>query len=219
MRLRLSALVAASMLCTAWVASAQPAAEVMDERLQQVNPLLVDLEKTSDAHLNVPRSHGQFLRTLIEMSGARSALEVGTSNGYSGIWMGLGLERTSGKLTTLEIDAPRAEEARANFRQAGLAEVCTCITGDALEVIPTLKGTYDFVFIDAVKTDYWKYLELAKPKIRAGAVIVAHNAISARDAMSRYFEMVESDPNLQTTVVAIEPRDGMAITYCREKPK
>jgi predicted O-methyltransferase YrrM len=195
------------------VLGAAPSREVLGARLTEIDPLLREMENTAREYLNVPREHGKFLRTLVEMSGARNALEIGSSNGYSAIWIGLGLETTAGKLTTIEIVPGVAEQARENIRKADLADVVTCVTGDALEVIPRLDQTFDFVFIDAVKSDYMRYFELVRPKLRDGAVIAAHNAISARDAMWQYFGAVESDPDLHTTVVGIWPRDGIAVTY------
>jgi len=205
-------------LVTGTVGPAAPD-QALDARLKEVDTLLRELEKTSGQYLNVPREHGAFLRMLVEMTKSQSALEVGTSNGYSALWIGLGLEKTGGKLTTIEIDPERAAAARENMKKAGLEQVVTCVTGDALETIPRLEQTFDFVFIDALKSDYWRYFELVRPKLRAGAVIAAHNAISSRQSMSKYFDMVEGDPNLQTTVVAIEPRDGIALTYVREAPR
>ncbi|MFQ6096796.1 MAG: O-methyltransferase [Armatimonadota bacterium] len=192
--------------------------QALDPRLAEVDSLLRQLEHTAAQYHNVPRQHGKFLRMLVEMTDSKSALEIGTANGYSAIWLGLGLEKTGGRLTTIEIVPEKADEARQNVKKAGLDDVVTCVTGDALKVIPRLKQTFDFVFIDAVKGDYWRYFELVRPRLRKGAVIAAHNAISARGAMGKYFDILESDPNLQTTVVAIEPRDGIAVTYVRRKP-
>jgi predicted O-methyltransferase YrrM len=213
----MSALVAwaalAAFVFGAPVAWSEPAP---DARLQEVDPILRELERTSGRYANVPRTHGAFLRMLIEMSGAESVLEVGTSNGYSAIWIGLGLEETGGKLTTIEIVPEKAEEARQNTGKAGLEDIVTCVTGDALETIPRLEDTYDFVFLDAVKQDYWRYFELVRPKLRDGAIVVGHNAISARRSMSKYFEILDADSNIQTTIVAIDPRDGFAVSYVRE---
>ena len=189
--------------------------EALDARLREVDPLLKELEQTGRRYANVPREHGRFLRMLVELSGSKNALEIGTSNGYSAIWIGLGLQETEGKLTTIEIVPEKADEARQNMNEAGLADVVTCVTGDALEVIPRLDQTFDFVFMDALKSDYWKYFELVRPKLKDAAVIAAHNAVSARDALWKYFQIVQGDPNLQTTVAAIEPRDGIAVTYVR----
>jgi len=193
--------------------------EAMDERLAGIDPLLERLEPAGRQNLNVPREHGKFLRMLVEMSGAKRAVEVGTSNGYSSLWMGLGLEKTKGTLVTLEIDAEKVRQARANFEEAGMDKRITVVEGDALETLPDVEGPIDFLFLDALKGDYVKYLELAKPKLRKGAIIAAHNAISAKDALGEYFNALDADPTMQTVIVSIEPGDGFAVTYVMEKPK
>jgi len=216
---RLSLLIGCLISLTGAVTAPAKAEGAMDARLQEVDPLLRQLEPTRGQFLNVARQHGQFLRMLVEMTGRQRGLEIGTSNGYSAIWIGLGLEKTGGKLQTIEIVPETSAMAKANLEKGKLQDTVTCVVGDALEVIPKLEGTFDFVFIDALKQDYWRYYELAKPKLEAGAVIAAHNAISSRQAMSKYFELLESDPNLQTTVVQIEPGDGFAVTFVRDKPQ
>jgi len=193
--------------------------KAMDERLAEIDPILRELEPMERQNLNVPRSHGEFLRSLVEMSGAKRVLEIGTSNGYSALWIGLGLEKTGGKLVTLDIDPAKVAQARANIERAGMSDRITVVLGDALETIPAQTGEFDFVFIDALKPDYPKYFELARPMLKKRSVIVAHNAISAAEALGPYFELMNSDPNMQTTIVAVEPRDGMAVTYIRNKPK
>ncbi len=193
-------------------------AKAMDERLAEIDPILRELEPMGRQNLNVPRSHGEFLRSLVEMSGAKRVLEVGTSNGYSSLWIGLGLEKTGGELVTLDIDPEKVKQARANIERAGMSGRITVVQGDALETIPAQTGKFDFVFLDAVKSDYPKYFELSRPMLTKRSLVVAHNAISAAEALGPYFELMNSDPNMQTTIVAIQPRDGIAVTYIRRKP-
>ena len=193
--------------------------EAMDERLAEINSLLERLEPAGRQNLNVPREHGKFLRMLVEMSGAKRAVEVGTSNGYSSMWIGLGLENTKGNLVTLEIDPEKVTQARANLEEAGMDKRITVVEGDALETLPNVEGPMDFLFLDALKGDYIKYLELAKPKLSKGAIIAAHNAISAKDALGEYFAALDADPTMQTVIVSIEPGDGFAVTYVMANPK
>jgi len=218
-RLRSPAAALSSLVLGLVLAAPLLAEGAMDARLQEVDPLLRQLEPTRGQFLNVARQHGQFLRMLVEMTGRKRGLEIGTSNGYSAIWIGLGLEKTGGTLQTVEIVPETSALAKANLEKAKLRNTVTCVVGDALEVIPKLQGTFDFVFIDALKPDYWRYYELVKPKLEAGAVIAAHNALSSREAMSKYFELLDADPNLQTTIVQIEPGDGFAVTFVRDKPQ
>jgi predicted O-methyltransferase YrrM len=150
---------------------------------------------------NVTPSEGAFLRDQVLKVKARHALEIGTSNGYSGTWIALGLRRTGGHLTTLEIDDARAKLAAENFRAAGVDSLVTLVHGDALKTIPTLQGPFEFVFIDAWKQDYIKYLEMVLPMVPPGGVIVAHNTTDLRSQMLDFIDRIKTDPQLKTTFV------------------
>jgi predicted O-methyltransferase YrrM len=97
----------------------------------------------------------------------------------------------------------------------GLEDVVTVVQGDALEVLPQLQGEFDFVYIDAVKSDYLKYFQALEPKLVPGAVIVADNVIRSARSMSDFLERIADDPAyLSTTVRASDvKRDGMLIIY------
>ena len=97
------------------------------------------------------------------------------ASGYSAIWIGLGLRETGGRLTTIEYDPVRAKEAADNIRRAGLQDVVRVIPGDAFKQIPTVAGTFDFVFLDAWKPDYKKFFDLVFPRVTPGGLFLAHN--------------------------------------------
>jgi len=161
---------------------------------------------------NVNPAEGAFLRGLVEKIHARQGLEIGTSNGYSSIWIGMGLRNEGGHLLTLEIDEGRAKLARANFRAAGLDSVISLKLGDALEEVPTLRGPYDFVFIDAWKQDYVKYLEMVIPIVRTGGVIVAHNVTDLKDELTDFIHAVQANPQLKTEIRNPGP-GGFSVSY------
>jgi predicted O-methyltransferase YrrM len=120
--------------------------------------------------MNVSPSDGALLRILAASTRVHRALEIGTSNGYSGIWTALGLRENGGKLITVEIDARRAALARENFRRAGVGDTIELVEGDALKKVPELEGPFDLVFIDAWKGDYVRYLDMVYPRShRAGS--------------------------------------------------
>ena len=150
--------------------------------------------------MNVPRADGEFLHDFIVKRGYKKGLEVGTSNGYSAIWMGMGLGKMGGRLITLEIDQRRASLARKNFTHVKLGEVIELREGDALEIIPQLKGPFDFVFIDAWKPDYIRYFRLLYPKIRPGGAILAHNVLSHGKDMQDFLEVIENHSDLETHI-------------------
>ncbi len=162
--------------------------------------------------LNVPPQDGRLLQMLVKMSGVKSALEVGTSNGVSAIWMALGLKETGGKLTTLEIDPDKVKLARENFAKAGVSELIQLIEGDAMETLKTLSGTYDLVFIDAAKGQYKAYLDMIYDRIPKGGIIVAHNAIRMASSMRDYLDHVQNHPELNT-VMLTTGNDGVALSY------
>ena len=105
-------------------------------------------------YLSVPEEDGRLLRILTESIGAKHVVELGTSTGYSGLWILLALMRTGGRLTTYEIDRGRHELARSNYERAGLLTQATLILGDAHAEITKLKDPIDLVFIDADKEGY-----------------------------------------------------------------
>ncbi len=177
-----------------------------------VMKLLEELHKTQDRMWNVPREDGRMLRLLIAASGAKSVLEIGTSNGVSTIWMGLAVAETGGKITTLEINAQRAAMARENFKKAGMDKVITLVEGDALKEITKLSGPYDFVFIDANKSDYKRYFDLTFPKLTPGGIIVAHNSYSMASSMRDFLDAVENHPQLITQTIRAS-ETGMTICY------
>src|SRR5215813_6660 len=125
--------------------------------------LLTSIKKADAGQLSVSEEDGRFMRVLVSSHGIKRALEIGGANGYSAIWIGLGLRETGGRLTTIEYDAARAKSAAEHIRQAGLADVVTVIAGDAFAEIPRLAGEIDFVFLDAWKRDYKRFFDLVLP--------------------------------------------------------
>ncbi len=188
------------------------------EREKSIEPLLRELESMRFRYSNVPRTDGQFLNMLVKISRSKRVLEVGTSNGYSAIWLCLALEETDGHLTTIEIDPERVKLAKENLKRAGLDHRVTFLEGDAHKIVPTLKGPFDLVFLDADKGrehDYFGYLY--PKKLLPGAIILVHNAIRMRRAMQRYLDMIEAHPEFDTLTVSTTLDDGFAVSYWRRK--
>jgi predicted O-methyltransferase YrrM len=164
------------------------------------------MPRNQSGMLNVDASEGRLLRANVIKAKTRRALEIGTSNGYSSIWIALGCRMTRGHLTTLEIDGHKVELAKDNFRSAGVDPLITLVEGDALREIPKLQGPFEFVFIDAWKGDYVKYLDLVLPLVPPGGIIMAHNTRNLRSELREFIDRVQSDPQLQTELV--EPGPG-----------
>ena len=127
---------------------------------------LAELEKTQKEFWNIPRKTGVLINMFIKMMGIKNALEIGTSNGYSGLWIAKALKQTGGKLTTIEYYDKRQSVAIGNFEKCGVADIVRPLQGSACEILETLapEEKFDFVFIDANKREYVKYFELVKPQ-------------------------------------------------------
>jgi caffeoyl-CoA O-methyltransferase len=197
--------------------AAPAAARPKGERDAALEAFLAELERTSGKNLNAPREDARFLNLLVKTVGAKRALEVGTSNGYSTIWIALGLEETGGTLTTIDIDPDRVKEAKANLARAGVAGRVTCLEGDAHPLVRTLEGPFDFIFLDADKGNEMDYFNALFPKLRPGGVILAHNAIRMKDMMREYLEAVAKHPELDTVVLSLTLDDGFCVSRRKVK--
>jgi predicted O-methyltransferase YrrM len=176
--------------------------------------VLASIKQKDKEQYAVSEEDGRLLRILAGARSSRHALEIGGASGYSAIWIGLALRETGGELTTIEYDAARAHEARANIERAGLAKIVRVIAGDALAEIPKLPGTFDFVFLDAWKRDYLKFFELTFPRLEPGGLFVAHNVVNKRDEMKDFLDAVLARPDSWTTIVS-PSGEGMSVTLKR----
>jgi predicted O-methyltransferase YrrM len=184
-----------------------PLAGSADEK--RVLAVLEDVYR-NHRYLSVPEEDGRVLRILAESIGAKHVVEVGTSTGYSGLWILLALMRTGGRLTTYEIDRGRHELARENFERAGLLKQATLMLGNAHAEITKLKDPLDLVFIDADKEVYPDYLNKLAPLVRPGGLIVAHNMASPPPD-PRYVEAVTTNPAYDTVFLNMHSA-GVGVT-------
>ena len=171
-----------------------------------------DFQRTS---LNTTVGDAMMLRILVQSMGAKRGVEVGSATGFGAINMGIGFERTGGHLYTLEIDPRMVRACRENLKKVALEDTVTIVEGDALKTLPTLEGKFDFVFIDARKQDYLRYLKLLEPKLKPGAVIVGDNVIRSARAMQDFLDYIKQSPNYDTVIIraSMEKNDGMSVSY------
>ena len=183
---------------------------VMDEVTAGV---LAELEKTQKDFWNVPRKTGVLMNSFIKMMNIQNALEIGTSNGYSGIWLAKALKQTGGKLTTIEFSEKRQSIAKENFKICGVDDVVRPIQGSACEVLASFDENekFDFVFIDACKREYVKYFEIIKPHLTSKALIVADNIISHAAKVQDFIEAVDADDEFQYEI--LEVPGGILVAY------
>ena len=180
--------------------------------------LLREIKAADHDQLAVSEEDGRYLRVMVASSGATHALEIGAANGYSAIWIGLGLRQTGGRLTTIEYDAARARTAADNLRRAGLADIVTVVSGDAFKQIPALSGDFDFVFLDAWKRDYKGFFDLVFPRLAPRGLFLAHNVVNKQAEMRDFLAAIQNHPRLFTTIVT-PSGEGMSVSYKLEGKK
>ncbi len=172
------------------------------------------LESFQRIGLNTTPGDAMMLSILIASSGAKRGIEVGAASGYGAMNMGIAFERNGGHLYSLEIDPKWVAVTRENIAKVGLEKTVTVVQGDALKTLPTLEGQFDFIFIDAAKPQYLKYLQAIEPKLKRGAVVVADNVIKSARAMQDFLTYVQTSPNYETVIIRAseEKDDGMSVS-------
>jgi len=181
---------------------------------EKLRRLLDRMEKKGYQYWSVPRKDGEFLHFMVKAIRAKNILEIGTSQGFSAIWMGLALEETGGRLTTIEISSDRYEQARRNVREAGLAERVKLIHGNAHEEVTRLKGPFDFIFSDADKEGQMDYFyKLYPQKLIPGGILAVHNAIRQGDSMKDYLTMIQKHGEFDTITLSVTMDDGFCLSY------
>lgn len=181
------------------------------------------LAKAEEIPISQPETI-KLIEILLQISGAKSVLEVGAAIGYSAILM----SRHSGaSVTTIELFPEMANRARENIRRAGLEDKITVIEGDAKDVLPTLTDTYDAVFIDAAKAQYMEFFPHCLRLLRRGGLLISDNVLykgmTATDELllhrkrtivkrlRMYLDMLREDGRLNTVVLPVG--DGVALSY------
>jgi caffeoyl-CoA O-methyltransferase len=171
-------------------------------------------EMASDKwYLNVTTREGRMLRQLVEAGGAKRVVEIGTSSGYSTIWLALGVRAAGGRVYTHEIDPKMIKLARANFKKAGVDDLITIIPGDAHKTIKQHKKPIDAVFFDAEKKGYVSYLAAILPLVRPGGLILGHDMRLPKPD-PRYIKAITTNPDLNTSFIMME---GFGISVTTKK--
>ncbi len=170
----------------------------------RIEALLKSLEKTREDFWNIPPETGQFINQVIRDRKYKTVFEIGTSNGYSGIWIAEALSHTNGKLYTIESHAKkRFGLATENFKKSGLSKHIVQILGHAPEAIPKNPEKFDMAFFDATKgehIDYWKEIS---PRIKKGGIIITDNINSHKDDFVEYLKFIEKNKQFKSKILNI----------------
>ena len=140
-----------------------------------INNFLPWMENYSFRYSNIPRSDGFKIMEIVEEKNRKNGLEIGSSNGYSSIWIGIGMKKINGKLLTIEINKKMHHLCSSNIHKTGLDKVVKCINGDAFDVLPELNAVFDFIFIDIGKIDVQPMIIELESKMSKDAIILLHN--------------------------------------------
>jgi predicted O-methyltransferase YrrM len=174
------------------------------------------MRRRDELLLPVGRATGTLLNLLIKESGAQRILEVGSSYGYSTVWLADAARATGGSVTSLELRAAKTEYATLQLERARLAQCVQFKVGDALASLATLSGPFDFVLLDLWKDLYVPVFEQLQTKLARGGLIVADNMLepaSAREHARRYRERVQRSPEM--TSVLLNVGNGLELSRYR----
>lgn len=174
--------------------------------------VLLEIESTQNNYI-IGRKRGQILVRIAREFHPQRILEVGTNVGYSTILMAKELTKRT-KIITIEINPHFAKLAEDNINRAGLKPTIQILVGDALEILPTLEGEFDFVFIDAIKSQYLNYLKALESRLFRGSMIVADNAGKYKNEMHDYLEYVR-DSGEYTSRFILVGNDGVELSIKR----
>lgn len=187
-----------------------------------VDAVLRDLEvfgRENDAHiadrnrkmLNLERDTAELVHLLVRSGNRRRVLEIGTSNGYSTIWIAAALGE-GGILETLDRDGDKLAEARRNLARAGLDGRVRFYHGAGTDIVGALPGPFDCVFFDADRVSAPDQLALLLPRLTRGCLLLADNALSHPDQIAGYVAAVEALPGVSTTILPVGK--GLHVTCC-----
>ncbi len=173
--------------------------------------ILEGLEATQKDFWNVARETANFLNMLVKIAKCKNGIEVGTSNGYSGIWLGKAFQENGGKLTTIEYWDKRQSIARNHFKTCGIDDVIEAKLGCACEILGAWEEKLDFAFIDANKTQYLEYFELVDKHLVKGGIITADNITSHPEKVENFITALKNHPKYQTEILDLP--GGLLIAY------
>lgn len=180
---------------------------------------LYEIGRQHDAHeqerskkmLNLEPDTARFLYILLRSSRRTRILEIGTSNGYSTIWLAWAASATGGHVVSIDRDAHKQVLAEANLLRAELREVVDLVCGDATQVVADLPGPFDCVFFDADRYSAPAQLNLLLPKLAPGALLLADNALSHPGEIAAYLQALEFLPDVDRVVLPIGK--GLSLAY------
>jgi predicted O-methyltransferase YrrM len=191
----------------------------MDERLRELLQEIEERGLENDARaterprmmLNLDPASAQLLSILVRASGVTRALEIGTSNAYSTIWLAWSLAPAGGRIISIDRNPDKHALARENLRRADLLDRVELRTGDATEIVRLLTGPFDLVFLDADRRKFPEQIQILMPKLAPKVLVIADNVLSHPEEIADYLKLVSSLADFQHTTVPVGK--GLSIAY------
>ncbi|PJL65966.1 methyltransferase [Stenotrophomonas maltophilia] len=192
----------------------------MTMRLSELKNELMHFGAENDAHeterarrmLNITPDTGEFLSVLVRFGTARRVLEIGTSNGYSTLWLAEAAAAIDGHVTTLEFAEDKVAMARSTFARSGLAEHITLVHGDAGQWLAgAAEGSIDLLFLDSDRGQYAGWWPQLRRVLRPGGLLVVDNATSHAEEMEPLCLLLDADPDFSTSVVPVGNGELLAV--------
>jgi predicted O-methyltransferase YrrM len=194
-----------------------------DDVAEILEKLLVELEQfgmTNDGStserprkmLNITRDTGEFLVVLIKATLARRVLEIGTSNGYSTLWLARAARDTGGSVTTVEKSQYKIDLAATNFARSGLTSYISQVHEDAGRLLErSADGAFDFIFLDSERPEYPGWWPNLRRALRPGGLIVVDNATSHPAELAPFMALVKADAEFATSLVPVGNGEFLAV--------
>jgi len=161
--------------------------------------------------LNLEPATAEVIAILLRIARVRNVLEIGTSNGYSTIWLASTIGPEGGRITSIERDPQKHAMARDNLAAADLLRYVDLRLGDAMEIVATLSGNFDCLFFDADRVSAPKQLELLLPKVSLPVLLLADNATSHPDQIAGYLARIGQFEQISHTILPVGK--GLSVAY------
>ena len=166
--------------------------------------------------LNITRDTGEFLAVLVRATAARRVLEIGTSNGYSTLWLAAAARAIGGSVTTVEVAEYKIGLATTNFARCGLSPFIKLVHDDAGRLLQRSDpGAYDLIFLDSERPEYPGWWPHIRRVLRPGGLLIVDNAISHVDQMAPFVALVTADPQFATSLVPVGNGEFLAVKGSR----
>ncbi len=168
-------------------------------------------QERSKKMLNLEPATAQLLSIFVRSGPRTRLLEIGTSNGYSTIWLAWAARVVGGSVITIDRDEHKLALADKNLRRAGLRDVVDLMHGDATQVVANIAGPFDFVFFDADRLSAPAQLALLIPNLTPDVLVLADNVLSHPDEIAGYLAAIEALPEFEHMVIPVGK--GLSIAY------